>query len=363
MEAPQLKRGLFGYTPKSVRLILADRDKMFVRASEQARAAEALVLELRAEAEALKTQLEGQVQRIRALEAEAADLRTDRNATRVELEGAVADAARLGLELETTRRELETVRHDLDIARHELETTRQELAQQEERVRAAEDLSAQRNGDLELLRRELGSARRDFLIQNQRARSAEMRLDELEAELRSVRVELEAEIASARAELGAARTAADEAAARPAPEAPATAAELSAALEAAERAMVRIMDGARGRAAEELREAERARRETLAEIERLAAWRDRLAPLVGAVRSSIEDARGRAAGIGERVGEAVDPLSEAISALSDRLAAFAELAAPPTADGLATQRPLRVIELDEERGAPDHVDPARPSWI
>jgi len=67
---------------------------------------------------------------------------------------------------------------------------------------------------------------------------------------------------------------------------------------------------------------------TVGKIERLAAWRDRLAPLVGAVRSSIEDARGRAAGIGDRVDEAVDPLSEAISALSDRLAAFAELTAP-----------------------------------
>jgi len=202
-----------------------------------------------------------------------------------------------------------------------------ELAGQEERVRAAEQLSAQRNDDLELLRRELGSARRDFLIQNQRARSAETRVDELgaelrsvrveleaelrsvrvelEAELRSVRVELEAEIAAARAELEAARADAEEP-----PRVPCrTAAELSAALEAGERAMVQIMDGARGRAAEELREAERACREILAEIERLTAWRDRLAPLVGAVRSSIEDARGRAAGIGDRVDEAVDPLS------------------------------------------------------
>lgn len=352
MQAPQLKRGLFGYTPKSVRLILADRDKMFVRASEQARAAEALVLELRSEAEALKTKLEGQVERLRALEAEAADLRTDRDATRVELQRAAAEGARLDLALETARRDLEATQH--------------ELAGQEERVRVAEQLSAQRNGDLELLRRELGSARRDFLIQNQRARSAETRADELGAELRSVRVELETEIATARAELEAARAEAEDAATRPGPEA--TAVELSAALEAAERAMVRIMDGARGRAAEELREAERARRETLAEIERLAAWRDRLAPLVGAVRSSIEEARGRAAGIGDRVDEAVDPLSEAISALSDRLAAFAELAALPAdgADGPATRRPFHVIELDgqldEQPGAPDPVDPARRSW-
>ena len=71
MQPPELKLGLFGYTPESVRLILADRDTMFTRASEQARAAEALVLKLRSEAGALKTQLEEQVERLRALEAEA----------------------------------------------------------------------------------------------------------------------------------------------------------------------------------------------------------------------------------------------------------------------------------------------------
>jgi hypothetical protein len=45
------------------------------------------------------------------------------------------------------------------------------------------------------------------------------------------------------------------------------------------------------------------------------------------VRSTIEDARERAAGIGDRVDEAVAPLTEAIAELSDRLAGFAELAA------------------------------------
>src|SRR6266540_1576755 len=53
MQAPQLKRGLFGYTSKSVRLIIADRD---ARTSEQARATEAVVLGLRSGAEILKRQ-------------------------------------------------------------------------------------------------------------------------------------------------------------------------------------------------------------------------------------------------------------------------------------------------------------------
>ena len=360
MQAPQLKRGPFGYTSKSVRLILADRDGMLVRASEQARAAEALVLELRSEAETSKTQLAEQAEKLRALGAEAADLRTDRDATRGDLEGAVADAARLGLELTTTRRELETVRHDLETTRHEIKTARDELDRQDERLRAAEELSARRSGEIAVLRPELGLARRDFLIQSQRARNAEARTEELEAELRSVRAELEAGLSAAKAELEAARAALEDAAARPAPDSPATAEEPSAVLEAAGRTMARIMDGARTRAAEELREAERAGRETLAEIERLAAWRDRLAPLVDVVRSTIEDARERAAGIGDRVGEAVAPLTEAIAALSDRLAAFAELAVLPddATREPASERSLNLIELDEKDGAPGQRDPA-----
>ena len=360
MQAPQLKRGPFGYTSKSVRLILADRDRTAVRAWEQARAAEALVLELRSEAETSKTQLAEQAEKLRALGAEAADLRTERDATRGDLEGAVADAARLGLELTTTRRELETVRHDLETTRHEIKTARDELDRQDERLRAAEELSARRSGEIAVLRQELGLARRDFLIQSQRARNAEARTEELEAELRSVRAELEAGLSAARAELEAARAALEEAAARPAPDSPATAEEPSAVLEAAGRTMARIMDGARTRAAEELREAEQARRETLAEIERLAAWRDRLAPLVDVVRSTIEDERERAAGIGDRVGEAVAPLTEAIAALSDRLAAFAELAVLPddATREPASERSLNLIELDEQDGAPGQRDPA-----
>src|SRR6266542_2135968 len=75
MQELPLKRGLFGYTPESVRLLLADRDKMFIRAAERAREAEALVLELRSEMEALKAQIEERQEALRPAEAEAANLR------------------------------------------------------------------------------------------------------------------------------------------------------------------------------------------------------------------------------------------------------------------------------------------------
>jgi len=97
----------------------------------------------------------------------------------------------------------------------------------------------------------------------------------------------------------------------------------------------------------------------LVEIERLAASRDRLASLVGEVRSTIEDARERAAGIGDRVHEAVAPLTEAIAELSDRLAGFAELAALAGEDGRepASERSINTTEL--EGPAAEEIVPVR----
>src|SRR5213594_3027882 len=218
MQALQLKRGLFGYTPESVRLLLADRDKMFIRAAEQARAAEALVLELRSEVEALTAQFEERQEALRAAEAEATDLRTDRDATRVELDRAAAAVAQL-----TT----------------DVEASRTELADAQELMRVADAQLARQHGDLAVLRQELGSARRDFLIQNQRARSAENRVEELEAELLSATERLEEALRWTSEELDTARAAAASAPPAPAEAGPTAAEELSSVVEAAEQALGR----------------------------------------------------------------------------------------------------------------------------
>lgn len=352
MQALQLKRGLFGYRPESVRLLLADRDKMFIRAAEQARAAEALVLELRSEVEALKAKFEERQEALRAAEAEAVDLRTDRDATRIELDRAAPTVAQLTTEVEAACKE---------------------LADAQELVRVADAQVARQNGDLAVLRQELGSARRGFLIQNQRARSAENRVNELEAELVSAK-RLEAELASTRdrleaelrwtiAELGVARAAAAEAAAAPAQaqSGPTAAEELSAVVEAVEQALGRVLDSARVRAEAEFREAERARREIREDVERLAEWRERLAPLVRAVRASIDETQLRAVQVGDGVRDAVDPVTEALQALSDRLAVLAELAGPPSAPDEESERALRVIEINENAPAEDGAG-ARWGW-
>jgi outer membrane murein-binding lipoprotein Lpp len=332
MEAPKLRRGPFGYTSRSVRLVLAERDRLLVKASERAGAAEAQVLDLRSEAETLTAQLAEQAEQLRDLGAEAAELRTDRDAARRELEGAVADAARLQLELTAATRRLETVQHD----------------QEDPPLPAA----GERSGEMEFIREEWGSARRHFLIQSQQIKSAEVRIEVLETEVRSLRPELEAGLSAAVADLEAARVAVDEAAARPAPDPWVFAEGRPAVLEGAGWSTTRI-NGTGTHAAEEPREAERSRRETLAEIEGLAACRDRLASLVGVVRSTIEDAGERAAGIGDRVDEAVAPLTDAVEELSVRLAVFAELAALPGQDTEepASERSLNLVELEEPDGA------------
>jgi len=116
MQVLRLKRGLFGYTPESVRLLLADRDKMFIRAAELARAAEALVLELRSEVEALKAQVDERQAGLRPAQSEVANLRIDRDATRVELDRAAATVAQLTTDVETARKELEDARELVRVA-------------------------------------------------------------------------------------------------------------------------------------------------------------------------------------------------------------------------------------------------------
>jgi outer membrane murein-binding lipoprotein Lpp len=354
MEATKLRRGPFGYTPRSVHLVLADRDGLLAQASQRAEEAEAQVLDVRSEAEALKTQLAEQAEQLRTLAAAAAELRTDRDAAHRELEGAVGDAARLQLELTATRRQLETLQNDQEAIQLGSEAARGGPDVQDEPLPGAEAPSS----EMAFIREELGSARRHFLIQGRQITSAEARIEVLETEVRSLRPELEAGLSAAVAGLEAAHAAVDEVAARAAVD-PSVSAEGSSAVPEAAGWTTTRMNGAGAHAAEELREAERARRETLVEIERLTAARDRLASLVGEVRSTVRDAGERAAGVGDRVDEAVAPLTDAIDGLNVRLAAFAELAAPPGEDTLpAYERSLNLVELEEQDGAADRPDPA-----
>jgi hypothetical protein len=83
--------------------------------------------------------------------------------------------------------------------------------------------------------------------------------------------------------------------------------------------------------------------------------------LVRAVRASIDETQLRAVQVGDGVRDAVDPVTEALQALSDRLAVLAELAGPPSASDEESERALRVIEINENAPAEDGAG-ARWGW-
>jgi hypothetical protein len=352
MQPPQLKRGLFGFTGPSVRLLLADRDRMFIRAAEQARTAEATAFELQAQMDSVMAKASEKEQRVVAAEAEAADLRTDRDATREELNRVAAQVGEL-------RAELQDASLDAQEARAEVQGANAALGLAEERMRVAEERAAHREGDLAVLRHELGSARRDFLAQIQRARTAERRIEQLTAERDAMLEEYESELGGLAAELELARAAAP---APPPKAAPPTAQRFAAVEVSTEHGPGQVLDSVRERAEAEIRQAERTRIKIRQEVDRLAEWRAQLAPAALAVRAAIAETKLRANRVGDGVRDALDPVSDAIAALGARLDALSELsAAAAPAD---SESWISVIELEEREQVQDEASdaPASRGW-
>jgi predicted nucleic acid-binding Zn-ribbon protein len=84
---------------------------------------------------------------------------------------------------------------------------------------------------------------------------------------------------------------------------PTTTEGMTEILQAAERALGRLTETARRNAEQELGQTERARDDLRSEIDRLAAWRDRVAPLAEVVRRSIEEATAVTAALASRLSE------------------------------------------------------------
>jgi hypothetical protein len=104
------------------------------------------------------------------------------------------------------------------------------------------------------------------------------------------------------------------------------------------------------------------------EVDRLNAWRDRVAPLADSVRISLEHARLRAASIGQQIQEAVDPMNEAIADLDQHLAAVAEVSGssgPSEPSPGPAPEPSPSPPVIELRGLEDEPEPAGrddPAW-
>jgi chromosome segregation ATPase len=233
------------------------------------------------------------------------------------------EAGRLRDEAQELRTDLGRAREDGRTAREETQAVRSELGSQLEETRGKEE-----RGRAEAARNE------------ERRLDAETRATALEAELREARREVSAldeRLRVADATEVDLRTRLEEAPTH----APIDAMELGGVLEAAQQAIARIMEAARRTAEEDLGRVRRTREEIQTEIDRVRSWRDRVEPLARSIADAMSVAQAQMSQTAERVGEALRPMSEALTSLGSHLE---ELAG--TVDLAAAER----------AGTPDRVD-------
>ena len=281
-ESPQLKGALFGFRRASVRQLLAGRETMFRFAQERAQAAEAKVEELQAELKAAQSEHVVQTEAAESAHAETrTELQVATEALREQTERAAAVATALSeLEVELTE------------ARHAA-------------VQQADVMS-----ELAGVRTELETARTELAARAEQARSADARIHELQAQLEAG----QDDSAQRATEPGTASMPVTE--------------DLSLMLNAAERGVTGIMERARRAYEDQLAQAERVRETIQADVERFGDWQGHVEPLIRSVQQGIETARGRIIRIPEQIQEAVDSMTDAMTAVSDSLDRLASLPGP-----------------------------------
>jgi chromosome segregation ATPase len=332
VDPPSLKRSLFGYKARDVRFLIADRDKTFIQASETAASAESRALELQElldtatadiaekagklkEAEHAIEELKGSVEAANDRSEQAAErtreLEAQQERLQLLLDEARGDARRVTEQLSGTDRKIEELERELGDLRSALEPRTEELRVAQQRVAELEESVATMQRGAEEATRELETERR-------RAEEAEARA---------------AELAGAGS--------------------PADAQGLTSILDATQEAVGRLVEQARSMGEEQLGEAQRERDLILAEVEQLTAWRERLEPAIGAVRSSIRDTQARVDEVSDRVREALEPITGAMTALGSRLGELVEAGGPTIApETAAPAGGVNGLHEPEEEPAP-----------
>jgi hypothetical protein len=138
------------------------------------------------------------------------------------------------------------------------------------------------------------------------------------------------------------------------PTGPSTASELAAVIEVAEQAVASIMESTRVRAEEELRAVDAERERIRRDVETMTAWRDRAAPMIVSLQAAMQEIQSQGAEIGLRVGEALRPVSTAVTALGAQLVSLDDLAQAPldvSTEAAAPSEPDHVTKLPEEHPA------------
>ena len=138
--------------------------------------------------------------------------------------------------------------------------------------------------------------------------------------------------------------------------------ELTDVLHAAERALSRLTDGARKNAEKQLGETEQVHDALRQDIDRLAAWRARMAPLAERCRIRSRRCGRRRRPFPSVSDEALAPANEALDALAARLSELAESPEPPPQMPAAVARSSRWVRqrTDPRRSYPTRGSASTP---
>jgi chromosome segregation protein len=324
-----LRRALLGYSSSSVAAVLADREHMFELASKDARSAAE-------RADRLATELREIQARLDEAEERSAAAQEIGESLAVELERSVAHREAMEAKLTVLGEETAGVTAALAVANASIASRDAELREASERMVALEAQMAERARDREDLGHQLAAARslaaglKDELAAEQGRRG---RADEL--------------LETYRAELRERPPAAPESAAV----GPSSARELAAVLQVTEEAVIRIMESTRARADEELREVDRDRERIGRDVEAMRTWRDRAAPTIATMQSTLQELVAHASSIGTQIGDVLRPVALAATRLGADLSSLDGLAPTSVADAGAPGQGARIIELRDDQTA------------
>jgi DNA repair exonuclease SbcCD ATPase subunit len=387
IDSPLLKRSLFGLSPRSVRALLDDRDRVLARVSQEATDGRTQLRETTEQLEAARRDAATKDELASEAIAQIQHLDQELSAARQQL--AVQTELARGREdrLAEIERELESRQRAAELMEEQAERAEGARAELADRVQEITEGLSAKEGEIDQARRRaqhaeeaLQAARNDTAteratVEELRARVAELteqlaeRADRVRTEiagqveelteglsakereidqLRHRTRETEEALLAARNDTATERATVEELSARVAelteqlaerPVEPAeppeplvvgasASDEIGAAISAAEQAMERILETGRRRAADEVHALERRSTEVRLEIEHLEELRTHMDDAMREVRTAAEDARSRITVVEEQLHHSLDPLALSLMSLGSQLVRLSEASTP-----------------------------------
>jgi DNA repair exonuclease SbcCD ATPase subunit len=316
-DEPRLARSVFGYTSRSIKLMLDDQEERYGRRLEsQARLAQQRAADLQGQLDAAKDQIQSLTEELRSKEEARAEIQA----------------------------ELQETAQALREEREQIASLRASVGELGAQVRAASEIvdrGTEAVSSVANLEAQLEAAKDELRMKSLETWSTEQENSKLRREITVLHEQLREQEAEIQEDGGVAPTGDD-------PVARLVAREMSGALDSV---VTDVVQQVRRSSIEQLEEAERLRRETRAELDRLVALRESTAPLIRSVQTGMQRARSSIDELPDRMAGALAPLTESLDSLVEPIRGLAEImASDPAASEASEETPT--IQLPES----DHVE-------